>query len=117
MAREEVLKVKKSAPPTRLLAKETAEKAEELSGRFKNALKGLGEALAPSRVARLSKSVMSIASTGITLYLMGFAVASMLPYASQGFAVMGQVIGYFLPLMMMVTMLSLVLGLFKRLTG
>jgi hypothetical protein len=117
MAREEVLKVKKSAPPTRLLAEETAEKAEELSGRFEKALKGLGKALSPPRISKITKSVMSIASTGITLYIMGSAVAAMLPYASQGFAVMGQVLGYFLPLMMMLSMLSLVLGLFKRLFG
>jgi hypothetical protein len=117
MAREEKLKIEKSAPPTRLLAEEAAEGAEELSGRFKKALKGLGEALTPSRVSKITKSVMSIASTGITLLLMGSAVATMLPYVFQGFAVMGQVLGYFLPLMMTVLMFSLVLGLFKRLIG
>ena len=116
MPREEVLEIKK-APPTYLIAEETAEEAGELSEKLERALKSFGEILIPSKVSQITKSVMHIASAGVTLYIMAVATATMLPYAVQGFAVMGQILGYVLPLMMMMSMLSLIFGLFKRLIG
>jgi len=99
------------AEGVREVAREVVEEARKIA----SALRELGRRLESTDIPKLVRSVLLLAYMGMTLYVSGVAVATMLPHAAPVFAQLGFLLGYMVPLMFMATMLSIVVGLARTL--
>jgi len=87
--------------------------AEEMAKKIGTGLGVVAERASKIDVPRLVKGVMLLSTTGMTLYVVGVSVATMLPYAIPVFAQFGTVLGYMIPLMFMATVFSIIMALVK----
>ena len=99
-------------------AEEVKEKVREIDAearKITDVLSEFAKRLGNVDVPRLVRSLLLLGTTGMTLYVVGVSLATMLPYAVPVFAQLGFILGYMVPLMFMATMLSIVVGLARTL--
>jgi hypothetical protein len=122
--REEELKIRKTAPPTRLLEEErkiveglrkAGKVAEEVARRIATGLERTAERVSEVDVPRLTRNILMLATTGATVYLMASAIGVMAPQAIPVWAQLGAVLGYMIPLMFMSTVFMIMISLAKHL--
>ena len=101
---------------------EIGEKLREIGERAEEALKKIGSALETTAeriekhdVPTITRNVLAAAMGGVTLYILGTAVGTMVPQAVPVFQQMAVTIGYLVPIMLNVMMVATMLGLVKML--
>ena len=100
------------------------EKATEAIERLGKAAKKLGEGLEAAAekmeekdIPKLTRNIMALSIAAMGIYTAAIAISTMLPYAAIAFQQMGLIFGYFIPMMIMFTLASLIISLVKRVTG
>jgi len=76
-------------------------------------LESFAEKLEKRDIPKLIRNVMLIASGAMSIYIMASAVGAMMPQARQIFVQLGAVLGYIVPLMINVMVVSMIVGLVK----
>jgi len=94
---------------------ELGERAREALEKIRGGLEFMGERLEKEDVPRLVRNVLIISTGAMTVYTMASALATMMPVASQVFTQLGIVLGYMIPIMINVTMFSLMIALVRHL--
>jgi hypothetical protein len=124
MERVEELKIRETAPPTRLLEEErriveglrkAGKVAEEVARRIATGLERTAERVVEMDVPRLTRNILMLATTGATVYLMASAIGVMAPQAVAVWAQLGALLGYMVPLMFMSTVFMIMISLAKHL--
>jgi len=95
--------------------KEVAERAEEMAKKFGTAIEKGVEKLAEKDIPRFTRNAIVLATGAMTVYTMGTALATMLPAAQGAFYQMGAFLGYLIPLMFQVMVISATIGIVKLL--
>jgi len=81
--------------------------------KIKGGLEYVGERLEKKDVPTLVRNVLVISTGVMTVYTMATALTTMMPTASQIFTQLGIVLGYMVPILINIMMLSLVAGLVR----
>jgi len=89
------------------------ERAAELLTKIGSALDTTAERIEKHDVPKLIKNALLIATSAMSMYLLGVAVASMMPTAQQVFTQLGITLGYLIPIMINVTLASIMIGMVK----
>jgi hypothetical protein len=95
--------------------KEAGRKAEELVKKAVTGLETVAKKITEADVPKLTKNILTLATGGMALYLMFTAVSTMAPYAMQAYAQLGVVLGYMIPLMFMIMVISIAISIVKHL--
>jgi len=90
---------------------ESVARAVERLGR---GLEAAAKRLEKEDIPRLSRNIMVLSITAMCIYTSAVAVATMLPYAAIVFQQMGLVFGFFIPLMIMFTLATVLVTFFKK---
>lgn len=102
-------------PPKREVIKELGERAEEVLKKVGGALEATAERIEKHDIPKLVRNAMVAVTGAMTVYVMGTAVATMLPAAVPVFQQLGITIGYIIPIMLNLTMVATMLGLVRML--
>lgn len=108
--REEVLRIRRGAPPTRLIEREKEEERRVGEG-----LARLFEGFAKLDVPRLMRNVLAIAVGVSTIFIFSNTLGTMLPYAQQIYAQFGRLLGFMIPFMLVYMMFSVMIGVTRLL--
>jgi nucleoside permease NupC len=95
--------------------KEAGREAGELVKKMATGLEAVARKVAEADVPKLTRNILTLATGGMTLYLMFTAVSTMAPYAMQAYAQLGVVLGYMIPLMFMIMVFSIAISIVKHL--
>ena len=95
--------------------REMARKAEEVAKRIGSAIEKGVEKLAEKDIPRFTRNAIILATGAMMLYIMGTAIASMLPAAKPVFTNMGIMLGYMVPLMFNAMIIATVIGIIRLL--
>jgi hypothetical protein len=86
----------------------------EVARKIATGLETVARKITVTDVPKLVRNVFMLATSGMTLYLMFSAVSTMAPYAVQVYAQFGRVLGFMIPLMFMMTVLSIMIAIMKH---
>lgn len=88
-------------------------RSEEALRKIASGLEKVGKELEERDIPRLTRNIIVLATGAMTMYTMATAVFTMLPSATAVFAQLGVVLGYMIPLMINIMMLSIMISLVK----
>ena len=91
-----------------------AESVAKVAERLGRGLEAAAKRLEKEDIPRLSRNIMVLSITAMGVYTSAVAVATMLPYAAIVFQQMGLVFGFFIPLMIMFTLATVLVTFFKK---
>ena len=89
----------------------------EVTERLGRGLEAVAERLEKIDVPRLARNVMALSITAMGIYTSAVAVATMLPYATAVFQQVAVIFGFFIPLMIMFTLASVLMTFFRKALG
>ena len=98
-------------------ATEAIEKLGKAAKKLGAGLEAAAEKLEEKDIPRLSRNIMILSITAMGIYTAAIAISTMLPYAAIAFQQMGIVFGYFIPLMIMFTLASMIITLVRKAIG
>jgi len=93
--------------------KKTGETAGRIATKIASGLDKTAERIAEVDMPKLGKGIAILSTVGMSIYLMGYAVSTALPYAIPMFASFGYLLGILVPLMFAMTVFSITIGLMK----
>jgi len=88
--------------------------AKETAKKIATGLSEVAERIAKVDSVKLTRNVITLATGAMTLYLMFSAISTIAPQAVQVYAQFGTIIGYMIPMMFMMTVLSIMMALIKH---
>jgi len=95
--------------------KKVAERVKELGEKVGRGLEEVGKRLEKKDVPKLVRDVTVIAMGAMMIYTLGYAVSVMLPIARTVFAQLAIMLGYLIPMMFSVMVMSLTVAIVKAL--
>jgi len=98
-------------------AKEVIDKLGKAAKKLGAGLEAAAEKLEEKDIPRLSRNIMMLSITAMGIYTAAVAISTMLPYAAIAFQQMALAFGYFIPMMIMFTLASMVITLVRRAMG
>ena len=93
--------------------KKTGETAGKIATKIASGLDKTADRIAEVDMPKLGKGIAILSTVGMSIYLMGYAVSTALPYAIPMFASFGYLLGILVPLMFAMTVFSITIGLMK----
>jgi hypothetical protein len=94
--------------------REMATTARETTKKIAVGLSEVAERIARVDSVRLTRNVITLSTGAMALYLMFSAVSTIAPQAMQVYAQFGTIIGYMIPMMFMITVLSIMMAVIKH---
>jgi hypothetical protein len=97
--------------------REVGRVAGEIAKKMATGLEAVARRVETIDAPRLTRNILVLATGGMTLYLMFSAISVMAPQAVQVYAQFGNVLGFMIPLMFMMTVFSIVMAIIKHVVG
>jgi len=95
--------------------KKVTERVKELGERIGRGLEEVGKRLEKKDVPKLVRDVTTIAVGAMAIYTLGYAVSVMLPVARPVFTQLAIMLGYLIPMLFSVMVMSLTVAVVKAL--